>query len=85
MIGCLRTRVRKQPIIVFNFESETALKFYNLEERKHCRKESQEATPFPTGDDKAARNRHYGIMNVIGASYFCTSVFGINITFAIKL
>ena len=31
MIGCLRTRVRKQPIIVLYFESETELKFYNLE------------------------------------------------------
>ena len=30
MIGCLRTRVRKQPIIVLYFESETVLKFYNL-------------------------------------------------------
>ena len=29
MIGCLR--VRKQPIIVFYFEFETVLKFYNLE------------------------------------------------------
>ena len=31
MIGCLRTRVRKQPIIVLYFESETVRKFYNLE------------------------------------------------------
>ena len=31
MIGCLRTRVRKQQIIVLYFEFETALKFYNLE------------------------------------------------------
>ena len=31
MIGCLGTRVRKQPIIVLYFESETVLKFYNLE------------------------------------------------------
>ena len=31
MIGCLRTHVRKQPIIVLYFESETVLKFYNLE------------------------------------------------------
>ena len=33
MIGCLRTRVRKQPIIALYFESETVLKFYNLESR----------------------------------------------------
>ena len=33
MIGCLRTRVRKQPIIVLYFEFETILKFYNLEAR----------------------------------------------------
>ena len=31
MIGCLRTRVRKQPIIVLYFEFENELKFYNLE------------------------------------------------------
>ena len=30
MIGCLRTRVRKQPIIGLYFESETVLKFHNL-------------------------------------------------------
>ena len=33
MIGCLRTRVRKQPIIALYFESELVLKFYNLEAR----------------------------------------------------
>ena len=31
MIGCLRTRVRKQPIMALYFESELVLKFYNLE------------------------------------------------------
>ena len=31
MIGRLRICVRKQPIIVLYFESETVLKFYNLE------------------------------------------------------
>ena len=30
MIGCLRTRVRKQLIIALYFESETVLKVYNL-------------------------------------------------------
>ena len=33
MIGCLRTRVSKQPIIALNIESENELKFYNLEAR----------------------------------------------------
>ena len=33
MIGCLWTCVRKQPIIALYFESETVLKFYNLEAR----------------------------------------------------
>ena len=33
MIGCLRTRVRKQPIIALYFESENELKFYNLKAR----------------------------------------------------
>ena len=31
MIGCLRTRVRKQPIIALYSECETVLRFYNLE------------------------------------------------------
>ena len=31
MIGCLRTRVHKQPIIALYFEFETVLKLYNLE------------------------------------------------------
>ena len=31
MIGCLRTRVRKQPIIALYSESEKELKFYSLE------------------------------------------------------
>ena len=31
MIGCLQTRVRKQPIIALYFEFENELKFYNLE------------------------------------------------------
>ena len=33
MIGCLRTRVRKQPIIALYFYSENELKFFNLEAR----------------------------------------------------
>ena len=33
MIGCLRTRVRRPPIIALYFEFETVLKFYNLEAR----------------------------------------------------
>ena len=37
MIGCLRTRVRKQPIIVLYLKFENELKFYNL--RARCLKE----------------------------------------------
>ena len=33
MIGRLRTRVGKQPIIALYFELENELKFYNLEAR----------------------------------------------------
>ena len=33
MIGCLRTRVRKQPIIALYFESENDLNFLNLKAR----------------------------------------------------
>ena len=35
MIGWLRTRVRKQPIIMLYFESENELTFYNLEARQY--------------------------------------------------
>ena len=38
MIGCLRTRVRKQPIIALYFDPEPVLKFYNLQARVHPRK-----------------------------------------------
>ena len=38
MIGCLRTHVRKQPIIALYFESENELKFYNLEARPEIMK-----------------------------------------------
>ena len=31
MIGCFRTRVRKQPIIALYLEFENELKFYNLD------------------------------------------------------
>ena len=31
MIGCMRTHVRKQPIMALYFEFETVLKFYNQE------------------------------------------------------
>ena len=37
MIGCLRTRVRKQPIITLYFETEIVLQFYNLEARTKLR------------------------------------------------
>ena len=33
MIGCLRKRVRKQPVIALCFEFETVLQLYNLEAR----------------------------------------------------
>ena len=36
MIGCVRTRVRKQPIIALYFESAIGLKFYNLEACFKC-------------------------------------------------
>ena len=37
MIGCLRTRVRKQPIIAIYFESEDELKFYNLKAKRQLK------------------------------------------------
>ena len=35
MVGCLRTRVRKQPIIALYFKFENEIKFYNLEARRY--------------------------------------------------
>ena len=35
MIGCLRTRVRKQPIITLYLKFENELKLYNLGAVKH--------------------------------------------------
>ena len=35
MIGYLRTRARKQPIIALYFESVNKFKFYDLEARKY--------------------------------------------------
>ena len=40
MIGCLQTRVRKQPIIALYFEFETVIKFYNLRARADIRVEN---------------------------------------------
>ena len=34
MIGCLRTHVRKQPIIALYFDTENELKFYDFEDRR---------------------------------------------------
>ena len=38
MMGCLRTRARKQPIIALYFESGPVLKFYNLDARPKSRR-----------------------------------------------
>ena len=47
MIGCLWTRVRKQPINALYFESENELKFYNLEARmRGSRKVCQRGSDF---------------------------------------
>ena len=48
MIGCMRTRVRKQPIIALYFESETVLKFYNLEARTRVKSEAQVSCKVPS-------------------------------------
>ena len=41
LIGCLRTHVRKQPIIALYYEFENELKFYNLEAWLAPKKTSQ--------------------------------------------
>ena len=46
MIGCLRTRVRKQPIIALYFESENVLKLYNLEAMCHFLHHAHKAITF---------------------------------------
>ena len=56
MIGCLQTRVRKQPIIALYFESETVVKFYNLGARssdKTCFMRTQTCTHLLTKPDKS--------------------------------
>ena len=45
MIGCLRTRVRKQPIIALYFESELVLKFYNLKALSNAFVKSNKTMP----------------------------------------
>ena len=49
MIGCLRKRVRKQPIIALYFESENELKFYNLVIR--YLHEKRETSGFMSSED----------------------------------
>ena len=53
MIGCLRTRVRKQPIVALYFESELVLKFYNLEARYQVNIEVYEDKMGQSGDRNA--------------------------------
>ena len=55
MIGCLRTRVRKQPINALYFESETVFKFYNLEARSY----SVEKDDFDTYSEYARIQNTY--------------------------
>ena len=55
MIGSLRTRVRKQPIIVLYFKFKTVLKFYNLRTRlPHMRVDQTRSlgitNPWPQND-----------------------------------
>ena len=47
MIGCLRTRVRNQPIIALYFESENVLKLYNLEAWKTNYMRAKQPALFP--------------------------------------
>ena len=57
MIGCLRTRVRKQPIIALYFESENELKFYNLEARQFYNHKLQ-TNPRYHEEEPQNTNRH---------------------------
>ena len=58
MIGCLRTRVRKQAIIVLYFESETVLKFYNLEARYRYNQVPHLTQDTICESDKNTRKHH---------------------------
>ena len=62
MIGCLRTRVRNQPIIALYFESENELKFYNLEARSGFTMFVYEAINSLVDD----KNIHFVIMRFKG-------------------
>ena len=46
MIGWLRTRVRKQPIIALYFEFENELNFYNLEARSSNIRQYRDNSPM---------------------------------------
>ena len=58
MIGCLRTRVRKQPIIALYFESELVLKFYNLEARSRYNQAPHLTQHTTCESDKNTRKHH---------------------------
>ena len=57
MIGCLRTRVRKQPIIALYFESENELKFYNLKAWK-AHNHRLQANPWQQEEGKENTDSH---------------------------
>ena len=90
MIGCLRTRVRKQPTIALHFEFAQVMHLLLVKVRKRAKirnrynqaphlaqdangkvttsqlditNESQEVSPFPTGDHKASSSKW---------SYYCS-------------
>ena len=52
MIGGLRTRVRKHPIIVLYLEIENELKFYNLEARTPYNHKDKTVTDKKEGKDQ---------------------------------
>ena len=56
MIGYLRTRVRKQPIISLYFESDE-LKFYSLEARSKKKKKKKKNGDYPTERKRGKKKR----------------------------
>ena len=79
MIGCLRTRVRKQPIIALYYESENELKFNYFEALSHLIGSclvSVHRLP-----KKISRQEKQTTKFLTGGKYWCQSVYSIVFNF----
>ena len=73
MIGCLGTRVRKQPIIELYLESENELKVYILEARKRINHKSQ-ANLRRRKEETLTYNTHLAQLMVSNQRFFISEM-----------